>query len=102
MLAARQIGGADLGGRPRLVRCHSAVRRSDTGFVSAAGLILRHATSGGDLLVKVTASDRPPARDRDVVHIADERSWRFREVVKGVCRRGSGVSTCMMPKLRQP
>lgn len=99
MLPARQIRGANLAGRPRLVRCHAAVGGSDTDVVSGQAspdIILRQDTSevgSKHSLVHVTACDGSPARDRDVVHVSDEPGWGLWEIVEGVCRRGSlGVS----------
>lgn len=53
------------------------------------------------LLVKVTAGDRSPARDRDVVHIANKRRRGFRKVVKGVCAQSRYVSA-KCTKWRRP
>ncbi|KAH8777740.1 hypothetical protein F5883DRAFT_543965 [Diaporthe sp. PMI_573] len=71
MLAARQVRGANLAGRPRLVRCHAAV--------------------GG--FVQVAACDGSPARDLDVVHVANQRGRGIGVVVKGVWRRGVSVAS---------
>lgn len=100
MLAARQVSGANLGGRPRLVRCHGAIRSPGYRSRHQHSLVppSRDTTppnAEANSLVQVTAGDGSPARDRDVVHVADERRRGLREVCKGVCRtpqRVSGVS----------